>query len=549
MKVLIARPALALLALSPLACDLEPAEPASAARTEELEQPFHEEYPHGPPGLDLVDDSAPVGAIDCFEKQDTGYVKGNPFTITVVTVDGKPVEKNTANAYYVMQQAAAADGVNIKVVSGFRTMSEQQYLYNCYVNCNCNNCNLAAKPGYSNHQSGHALDLNSSSPGVYTWLNQNGGAFGFEETVQGEPWHWEWWGGGPGGGPCGSCEPACKGSKIVSEDCSEGDCAVFGSNCVDDNLGPRCVFFACPPKGEAKVCVDEKTIGDCKDGQISTGDCSAFAAYCSTKLSDQAMCVSVFCAAPEEKPIPKDGCFLDGQPYHCDALGQISFKPCPNGQACTVYPDVHCEAGLGCPAKGDGKVCLGDTAIGTCHEGAVIEAADCGDFAAYCSTAGGTEPHCVASFCVSSPDEVPTEHETCLPDGNLGLCFADGSLKTSECAPGTKCVQGDFGAACVAEGSDTTGPPTTGEPTTAGEAGESGETASADTTAATTATSAVTSGVDESGGPLTSTPGPDTAGTDASDDGCSCASTQPPAWSWLLMGLTGLLARRRRAAA
>ena len=25
--------------------------------------------------------------------------------------------------------------------------------------CNCNSCNLAAVPGYSNHQSGHALDL------------------------------------------------------------------------------------------------------------------------------------------------------------------------------------------------------------------------------------------------------------------------------------------------------------------------------------------------------------------------------------------------------
>lgn len=147
----------------------------------------------------------PLPAIDCNEKQDVGYVQGDPYDITVVTVDGKPVEVETANAFYQMQQAAAKDGVGIKVVSGFRTMSEQQYLYNCYINCNCNNCNLAAKPGYSNHQSGHALDLNTGAAGVYNWLAKNGGKYGFTETVPSEDWHWEWWGGGPpANGPCGT---------------------------------------------------------------------------------------------------------------------------------------------------------------------------------------------------------------------------------------------------------------------------------------------------------------------------------------------------------
>lgn len=147
----------------------------------------------------------PTYAIDCDEHEDVGYVQGNSFTITVVTVDGKPVEVETANAYYAMQQAAAADGVGIKVVSGFRTMAEQQYLYNCYINCNCNNCNLAAKPGYSNHQSGHALDLNTAAAGVLSWLEAHGDEFGFEATVPSEDWHWEWWGGGPPtSGPCGT---------------------------------------------------------------------------------------------------------------------------------------------------------------------------------------------------------------------------------------------------------------------------------------------------------------------------------------------------------
>jgi hypothetical protein len=144
-----------------------------------------------------------LSTIDCAESEDTGYSGGMPFPITVVTVDGEKVERDTANAYYVMAQAAEADGVQIQIVSGFRTMAEQERLYACYVDCNCNNCNLAAEPGYSNHQSGHALDLNASAPGVLAWLNAHGASFGFEATVPSENWHWEWWGGGPGGGPCG----------------------------------------------------------------------------------------------------------------------------------------------------------------------------------------------------------------------------------------------------------------------------------------------------------------------------------------------------------
>ena len=51
--------------------------------------------------------------------------------------------------------------------------------------------NLAAPPGYSNHQSGKALDLNTSAKGVYTWLSKHGATYGFRRTVPSEKWHWE----------------------------------------------------------------------------------------------------------------------------------------------------------------------------------------------------------------------------------------------------------------------------------------------------------------------------------------------------------------------
>ncbi len=152
----------------------------------------------------VADVSEALSSLSCGASKAAGYVSGKETAIVVVTVDGKPVQRDTANAYYLMAKAAAADGVQLYVVSGFRTMAQQQYLYNCYQTCSCNGCNLAALPGYSNHQSGKALDLNTSAAGVYGWLDKHGAAFGFHRTVPSEAWHWEYLGKTPVGGPCGS---------------------------------------------------------------------------------------------------------------------------------------------------------------------------------------------------------------------------------------------------------------------------------------------------------------------------------------------------------
>jgi hypothetical protein len=119
-----------------------------------------------------------------------GYIRGRPMSIRVIRLEGKPVEVRTAAAFLRLQQAAGRAGVQVRIVSGFRTMRHQQALYCAY---RYERGNLAARPGYSNHQSGHALDLNTGDSGVYRWLTQNARRFGFRRTVPSEPWHWEWW--------------------------------------------------------------------------------------------------------------------------------------------------------------------------------------------------------------------------------------------------------------------------------------------------------------------------------------------------------------------
>ncbi len=162
------------------------------------------------------DDLALKSGLGCHPRSASGYVAGARRAITVVDVDGRPVEINTAARFLEMQADAQAAGVSLYIVSGFRTMEEQEYLYGCYVDCDCNNCNLAASPGYSNHQSGLALDLNTSDWGVYDWLARHGADYGFHRTVPSEDWHWEYLdGGAPGAGLCAGAGAAASGGGLT----------------------------------------------------------------------------------------------------------------------------------------------------------------------------------------------------------------------------------------------------------------------------------------------------------------------------------------------
>ncbi len=88
-----------------------------------------------------------------------------------------------------------------------------------------------------------------------------------DHTDPGAGWDWGYYLGLVKNG--GSCKPTgCNGSKLVSN-CGEGDCAVYGATCVNDNLGPRCASVFCPAKGQKKVCVPNTTlIGDCNNGAL-----------------------------------------------------------------------------------------------------------------------------------------------------------------------------------------------------------------------------------------------------------------------------------------
>ena len=128
--------------------------------------------------------SAPRGSLV------TGYVNGSARKIRVASVGGgKVMRADAAAKFNKMKAAARRAGISLNVNSAFRTMAQQRSLYAAY---RAGRGNLAARPGYSNHQGGLSADVATGGYGsrTYKWMARNARAYGFVNDVRGEPWHW-----------------------------------------------------------------------------------------------------------------------------------------------------------------------------------------------------------------------------------------------------------------------------------------------------------------------------------------------------------------------
>lgn len=122
---------------------------------------------------------------------------------------GKGLTTTTSDAFNNMKNDASKDGINISIISGFRSYSSQKSIYNNYVSRDgkAKADRYSARAGHSEHQTGLAVDINS----LYTsfentnegrWLNNNAYKYGFilrypkdGEEITGymfEPWHYRY---------------------------------------------------------------------------------------------------------------------------------------------------------------------------------------------------------------------------------------------------------------------------------------------------------------------------------------------------------------------
>lgn len=119
---------------------------------------------------------------------------------------GDGLTAETQSAFATMKAAAAAEGLNLYISSGFRSYATQNGLYNKYVanDGKADADRYSARPGHSEHQSGLAFDLNTISESfggtpAGIWVAEHGHEYGFivrypqgKEDVTGykwEPWH------------------------------------------------------------------------------------------------------------------------------------------------------------------------------------------------------------------------------------------------------------------------------------------------------------------------------------------------------------------------
>ena len=139
------------------------------------------------------------------------------------TAINKTLQTEAADAFLSMQAAAAKDGVDVRMQSGYRSVSYQKKLYNdktqYYRNKGLSEAAAREKaativnpPGCSEHNCGLAADLNSpehtildtgfADTAAFRWLCENAEQYGFilrypkeAESVTGityEPWHWRY---------------------------------------------------------------------------------------------------------------------------------------------------------------------------------------------------------------------------------------------------------------------------------------------------------------------------------------------------------------------
>ncbi|MBU0946713.1 MAG: M15 family metallopeptidase [Proteobacteria bacterium] len=103
-------------------------------------------------------------------------------------------------------QAAEKDGIFLKVESVYRSVRYQKRIFKRMLaegRTFDDIIRYVAPPGYSQHMLGTAVDFfpsnwSFSDTNAYTWLQKNGGYFGFEETycqsnlmhMPWEAWHW-----------------------------------------------------------------------------------------------------------------------------------------------------------------------------------------------------------------------------------------------------------------------------------------------------------------------------------------------------------------------
>jgi len=146
----------------------------------------------------------------------TTYVPSDLVTIPAgytTQVPGRvyQLRSEAATAAMAMIDASRADGVNMLILSPYRSGTQQKQIYDSTVSSDGLNQRSSAPPGHSEHQLGTTFDIANPATGGFitntsaqhAWLVEHADEFGFRQSYEAdtvdetgyieEPWHWRYW--------------------------------------------------------------------------------------------------------------------------------------------------------------------------------------------------------------------------------------------------------------------------------------------------------------------------------------------------------------------
>lgn len=171
-----------------------------------LDLPFYSKtYPAPNQNTDLV-------FVNKYHYLEASYVPENLKIVEVCTSGNRQLVDVAKEAYESLCKEAKKDGLNIRLISSYRSYSYQETLYNSYIEKDGRDKadTYSARPGFSEHQTGLVIDVDNEilpyerfeETKESEWMRNNAHKFGFilrypkdKEEITGysyESWHYRY---------------------------------------------------------------------------------------------------------------------------------------------------------------------------------------------------------------------------------------------------------------------------------------------------------------------------------------------------------------------
>ena len=140
------------------------------------------------------------------------YVEEDYIPKNLITVNNFLINKEAYENFINMKNDILKEGMNIRIISAYRSFSYQDNLYNNYLKKDSKDIvdTYSARPGYSEHHTGLAIDIDNGKIDFnkfyltkeFLWMDNNAHKYGFilrypkdKEYITGysyEPWHYRY---------------------------------------------------------------------------------------------------------------------------------------------------------------------------------------------------------------------------------------------------------------------------------------------------------------------------------------------------------------------